>query len=58
MCFFYTLYNVKSNSILDSVDVVLYRSGMEEIKFGFTLFLATASKFDLAKIPAYDKRML
>lgn len=33
----FTFYNVKSNSILNSVDV-LYRSGIEEIKFGFTFF--------------------
>lgn len=46
MCFFYILYSVKSNSILDSVDAVVYRSGIEVdplgglmwIKFGLIFF--------------------
>lgn len=65
MCFIHILYNVKSNSTLDSVDAVVHGSvievdplgGLMWIKFGF-FFLATASKFDLANVPAYDKRML
>lgn len=38
ICFFYCLYSVKYNTILDSFDVVVHRSGIEEIKFRFTFF--------------------